>query len=204
MAHPHRGSREGLASAAGHARLFFALWPQDDVRAALHARARALQAECGGRATPAARIHLTLVFLGDVPEARITDLCRAGDSVTAPGFGMNVGVAGYWRHNRIVWSGPQQCPEALGTLVAELSSALAQHGFHYDQRTYAPHITLLRDARCAPQMRPMKVIPWIISGFVLVQSVRSDRALVYKVLRHWPLGVDIQTSQRVAPRPQDD
>lgn len=204
MAHPHRGPREGLATAAGRARLFFALWPQDDVRAAFHAQALALRAECGGRVTPADRMHLTLVFLGDVPGASIAELCRAGDSVTAPCFWMYVGVNGYWKHNHIVWSGPERCPDALSTLVAELSCALAQRGFHFDQRAYAPHVTLLRDARCAPEMRPMKPIYWFISSFVLVQSVHGDRSLQYKVLRHWPLNADIQTSHCVAPRPQDD
>lgn len=163
-----------------------------------------MQAGCGGRVTPANNIHLTLVFLGTVPAARIAELCRAGDSVTAPCFGMDVGGADYWRHNRIVWAGPPLCPDALRTLVADLESALASRGFDYDQRVYVPHITLLRDARCAPVTPPMTAIRWSVGGFVLVQSVRRDRALVYEVLRHWPLGADTRTAGRVAQRLQDD
>jgi 2'-5' RNA ligase len=117
---------------------------------------------------------------------------------------MDVGIAEYWRHNRIVWAGPQDCPGALRMLVAGLEAAIGRRGFHYDQRTYAPHITLLRNARCAPKTRTITPIQWFVSGLVLVQSERRARALVYKVLRHWPLGADNRTARRVARRPQDD
>lgn len=176
-------------SGDGHARLFFALWPDDATRAALGGLACALQAECDGRVTPADNIHLTLVFLGNVPTARFADLCRAADGMTAPCFGLEIGVVNYWRHNRIVWSGPAQCPDALRSLVAGLESALASAGFHYDRRAYAPHITLLRNARRAPVTRTMATICWPVAGFVLAQSLHRDRAVVYDVLRYWPPGV---------------
>ena len=169
-------------------RLFFALWPDAAARAALVTLAGALRAECGGRAMPVANIHLTLVFLGDVAAARFADACLAADGVTAPRFDFEVGTVGYWRHNRVVWSGPAQCPEVLRGLVAGLESALVAAGFQLDRRAYLPHLTLLRNARRAPVMPGMAVIRWPVSEFVLVQSLRQERGARYEVLRRWPLG----------------
>ena len=56
------------------ARLFFALWPAPEVRDALAAIARGLQAKCGGRPTRADRIHLTLFFVGQVARERLVEL----------------------------------------------------------------------------------------------------------------------------------
>lgn len=168
-------------------RLFFALWPDDAARAALGGLAGALQGECGGRAVPAANIHLTLVFLGDVTIARFADACRTAEGIAASRFDFEVGVVGYWRHNRIVWSGPAQCPEMLRGLVTGLESALAAAGFQLDRRVYVPHLTLLRNARRAPAMPKMAAIRWPVSEFVLVQSLRQDRGIRYEVLRRWPL-----------------
>ena len=51
-------------------RLFFALWPDGPARAVLAGHAARLARLARGRAVPAARLHLTLVFLGAVaPEA---------------------------------------------------------------------------------------------------------------------------------------
>ena len=188
----------------GHARLFFALWPDDATRAALGALGCVVQAECGGRVTPADNIHLTLVFLGDVPTARVADLCRVADGMTAPCFGLDVGAVHYWRHNRIVWTGPAQCPDALHSLVAGLESVLASRGFDSDRRAYTPHITLLRNARRAPATRTMPAIRWSVAGFVLAQSLRRERAVVYDVLRHWPPGAGTRSAGRVAQHTQDE
>lgn len=168
-------------------RLFFALWPDAAARAALDGLTGTLQAECGGRVVPAANIHLTLVFLGDVATARFADACHAAGGIATPRFEFEARAIGYWRHNRIVWSGPAHCPEALRSLVARLESALAAAGFQFERRAYVPHLTLLRNARRAPALPEMPAIRWPVSEFVLVQSLRQDRGSRYEVLRRWPL-----------------
>src|SRR5581483_1928235 len=55
-------------------RIFFALWPDERVRAALaHATHKAVRS-CGGRPVPVHNLHATLLFLGSVPESRIPDV----------------------------------------------------------------------------------------------------------------------------------
>lgn len=187
---PIDGEQLGLPPPAvdGTARLFFALWLDAAPRAALGRLAQTLHPQCGGRAVPNRNIHLTLVFLGDVEASRIPDLCALASEVVAPGFELAIDTVNYWRHNRIVWATPQECPAALQALVTALERALKAGGFGFDGRPYMPHITLLRAARHAPPMQTVDAIRWRVVDFVLARSLSYDRTTVYEVVQRWPLG----------------
>lgn len=168
-------------------RVFFALWPDDSVRGALAQLATGLRRECGGRVVPARNLHLTLVFVGNIGAGRVQQLCELAAGFAAPAFAMTVDVVEYWRHNRIVCAGPRECAEALRTLVAGLEEALKAGGFRFDRRPYAPHITLLRNARSAPHVPAAGDIAWQARDFALVQSVHREGGSVYEVVGRWPL-----------------
>jgi 2'-5' RNA ligase len=172
---------------ADTARLFFALWPAPEVQRALGDVANRAQRECGGRAVPARNIHLTLVFLGDLPRDRATVLETLASAVNGPRFALSVDRLEYWRHNRILWAGMEVCPEALQTLVARLQNSLIGAGFRCDRRPYVPHVTLLRNARRAPADSRCPPIAWPANGFELVESAARGRGREYQVLHSWPL-----------------
>lgn len=172
---------------ADTARLFFAAWPAPEVQEALGKLAGALQRECGGRSIPARNIHLTLVFLGDLPRERVTPLETLAGSVAAPRFTLHVDRVGYWRHNRIVWAGVDRCPEALQTLVERVQDSVSGAGYRFDRRPYVPHVTLLRDARRAPADGRLSAISWPVTEFALMESVQRERGRAYEPLRKWPL-----------------
>ncbi len=66
-------------------RLFVALDPAPDARAALAALSRSLCEEHGGRAPPAANLHVTLAFLGRIDLGRLDGLVHAlGRALTGP------------------------------------------------------------------------------------------------------------------------
>jgi 2'-5' RNA ligase len=166
--------------------LFFAAWPSSQVQQALGKLAQDLKRECGGRAVPAHNIHLTLAFLGDVGRDRLPGLETLAAAVTAQRFQLAVNHVEYWRHNRIVWAGVEQCPESLRALVSGLERLLAPEGFRFERRPYVPHVTLLRDARRAPPAG-LPAIPWPVTRFALVESVPREQGRVYEVLRDWAL-----------------
>lgn len=169
------------------ARVFFALWPDDEVRGALAHLATGLRRECGGRAVPARNLHLTLVFLGNIGIPRLSQLRQLAARVAAPPIAMTVDTVQYWRHNRIVWAGPRECPAALSSLVASLESMLSGGGFRFDDRPFAPHITLLRHARTTPAVPEAGGMEWMAGEFALVQSVRREGGPCYEVMDRWPL-----------------
>ena len=161
--------------------------PPAGIRAVLGTLALELQRSCGGRAMAAERIHLTLNFLGETPRALIPRLAAEADRLQGRRFELLADHAGYWRHNRIVWAGAAQCPLPLRRLVDALAVALQPHGFQREERSYTPHVTLLRDARRAPKTGLAQSIEWPIEAFVLVQSVRRERMPGYDILKRWPL-----------------
>jgi 2'-5' RNA ligase len=166
--------------------VFFALWPDDGVRDALHREAQMLHRNCGGRVMRRENVHLTLVFVGNVAVGRLDELKAAAGTISGSSFELVLDRLGYWRHNRIVWASPLTVPEALRELVGSLESRLQQAGFEFDQRPYAPHITLLRDARAPGVPAPLH-LDWPVGDFVLVESAHSAQGPAYRVVARWAL-----------------
>jgi len=173
--------------AAKTSRVFFALWPDEPVRASLAQLTQALQGECGGRVMAAPNIHATLAFIGNVPSERVADLEALASAINGTAFELSIDVLSYWRHNRIVWAGTSACPVALATLAADFQHALQADGWHVDERPYVLHITLLRDARRGPATSALQAIRWSISRFALVLSHNDAAGTHYTPLTFWRL-----------------
>lgn len=179
---PSKRAREASA------RVFFALWPDDAGRAALAAWQPALHKLCGGRSMRADVLHATLVFLGDVVPHRLEALQLAAQEVEGASFDLAFDVAHYWGHNHIVFAAPHIVPPQLAQLVQALEQRLSKHRFHFDQRPFKPHITLLRHAQWSDAPLPeMQRVVWRIRDFALVQSVPDEEGANYQVLARFPL-----------------
>jgi 2'-5' RNA ligase len=175
------------------AKVFFALWPAAAERGQLAAWQKPLQHLCGGRAMRGETLHNTLVFIGDVDEARLETLQLATQEVDGDAFELCFGVARYWGHNHIVYAASAEVPQQLAQLVGALEQRLLVHGFKFDQREYRPHVTLLRNARwtdaALPQQMPqMHRVCWQIRDFALMQSVTDNGVAGYRALARFPLG----------------
>ena len=166
-------------------RLFFALWPGEEVRAGLARWAKELHAVCGGRPTRPENLHLTLAFLGSVAEERLAEVERAASEVEPRGARLEIDRPGFWRHNRIAWAGTSAVPDALAALSRELRGALGRTGVGFDAKEFAVHVTLLRDAHQPREMPPLETIRWEVDGFALVHSETRAGGSRYRVLRSW-------------------
>lgn len=170
-------------------RVFFALWPDTAGRNALATWQPELQPLCGGRAMRGEGLHTTLVFLGDVGVERLEALQLAAQEVSGESFELKFTVAHYWGHNHIVFAAPAQTPPALLRLVGDLERHLRKHHFHFEPRSYKPHVTLLRHAQWTDSPLPlMNSVLWRMHDFALVQSHRDEQGASYEVLARFPLG----------------
>lgn len=171
-------------------RLFFALWPDDDLRDAIGERAQATRASCdlGGRPTTPGRYHLTLQFLGSfrpLPLAVIDKAIAAADGLRMPAFALQLDRAGSFERSRVWWLGCAASP-ALQLLHDQLGAALAAVGLRpRDASPYAPHMTLGRDPRQRLQAQAIDPLAWPVREFVLVDSAAG--AAAYRIVRRWPL-----------------
>lgn len=166
-------------------RLFFALWPDDKVRARLAHWSRELHAVCGGRPMRPENLHITLAFLGNVEEAKVAEIERAADQVAPCAATLVLDQPGYWKHNRIAWAGASVAPPGLEAHVSELRAALAKSQILFDAKPFVSHVTLVREAgepRVTPALEP---IEWRLDGFALVRSVTSPQGSRYEILKSW-------------------
>lgn len=169
-------------------RVFFALWPSDEERAALAAWQPPLHARCGGRPMRADTLHATLVFLGDVAEHRLEALQLAAQEVEARAFQLVFDVAHYWGHNHILFATSSNVPSRLLELADKLEQSLAKHRFRFDKRPYKLHLTLLRHAQCSDAPLPaMPCVAWRVRDFALVRSAPDENGANYQVLTHFHL-----------------
>ena len=94
-------------------------------------------------------IHLTLKFLGEVPEERVSDIMTALTGAAKGSGKMNLGVAGAGafpsgKNPRVLWLGVTGDVEKLGSLQAAVEDAMMGLGFEREERTFSPHLTLAR------------------------------------------------------------
>jgi len=165
-------------------RLFFALSPPPAVRR----RIAALQAELKleGRPEAADRVHLTLAFLGEVPEGALDAVTEAAARCSLPACRLRLDRLGWFSRARVAWLGCTATPPALGRFQAELTAALEDVGLRPDRRRWHPHVTLYRKLRSPFAKISFEAIDWPLQGFDLVHSRLEPAGPKYRSLRHWP------------------
>lgn len=94
-------------------------------------------------------LHVTLLFLGEVDERHVTNVCRTVQECASrqPPFSLSVETVGCFpneRRPRIVWVGVGAGAQELCALHDSLEEPLEELGYRREERKYTPHITLGR------------------------------------------------------------
>ncbi len=176
------------AESQGRGRLFFALWPDGALRQQLESHVRRRLPRRLGRPVPLENLHITLLFLGQVPAAQLDCVLDAPAGVAAAPFELVLDHVGHWPRPRVLWVGPRHTPPALFRLVGALRQALAPCGLALDRRPYQAHMTVLRKVARAPD-RAVEIEPvtWRVSSYSLMESLPVEGGVVYHELHCWAL-----------------
>jgi RNA 2',3'-cyclic 3'-phosphodiesterase len=166
-------------------RWFFAIWPDDAVRAALASRLPELLAD-GVRPTHPSDFHLTLAFLGPLAPDVLGCAERAADRIRAHGFDLELDRVGRFARARVLWCAPASTPEPLAVLVSDLQARLSTCGLAADTRPYRPHITLARTAAPPRVSEWSTPIRWSVRELVLAAGYGGPGPR-YRVRRRWAL-----------------
>ena len=92
------------------------------------------------------QVHITMKFLGDVPEKKIPKIEDALSGINSEPFTARVqGVGAFPKpdYARVIYIGADPA-ETFTRLYAEVESALAPLGFKREKRPFTPHATLAR------------------------------------------------------------
>ena len=131
--------------------------------------------------------HITLKFLGDVPEDRQPSLISAGNFVAAvmSSFLLTLAPPGAFtihRSKRIFWMGIGQ-NDGISKLAGEIDKACGELGYRRESRRYTPHITVARLGRgpgqasedCFAELDEQLFPQWQVSRFVLMQTLPPEK-----------------------------
>jgi RNA 2',3'-cyclic 3'-phosphodiesterase len=186
-------------SGASARRLFFALWPDEAQRAALvHAAARIVR-HCGGRPVPEENLHVTLAFLGSVPEPRVEELSAIGRRAAAafPADALPVTVSletlEHWAKAQVLAvlerkDESQAAAAGAAALAQSLSAGTLAAGFSPDLKPFRVHVTVARKVARPPRSCEMRRVVWSFDEFALVESRTLEKGPVYSVVESYLLG----------------
>jgi 2'-5' RNA ligase len=148
-------------------------------------------------------MHLTLKFLGEIDEARLSEVVNVVQKVTAKHQQMTlrlsgIGVFPHLRNPRIFWVGLSGETEKFASLAEEIDLSLAELGFPREERSYNPHLTIgrFKSPLGAPELisharqHPLQVLTFCVSEVTVMRSVLNPRAAVYTTLFNFPLSGD--------------
>lgn len=94
-------------------------------------------------------LHVTLNFLGDLPDEKLSSVCDVAAEVASAFEPFDFGVEGILAvppggRLRMFWAGVEDRTGRLVALQAELAKSLSALGLPEENRRFRPHVTLAR------------------------------------------------------------
>jgi 2'-5' RNA ligase len=180
-------------------RLFFAVDLSEEARADLLRALAPLHGEPGEpHWTAPARWHLTLLFLGSVPDDRLPDVATAAAPALAGTPPLTLRLAGGGRFGslrrpQVVWTGLDGDVAALVELAERLRGAVHALGLPVEDRPFRPHLTLGRwrpgrpaDGTLSHRLTGYRGPAWSVTQVRLLES-HLGPAPRYDTVAAWPL-----------------
>src|SRR5262245_51286773 len=179
-----------------------------ELPAGVRARCVELQEELAGPAggvkwVEKENLHVTLLFLGDVSDRDVIDVCRAAAKACAgvapfPVVVEGVGAFPNARRPRTIWAGITTGAEELVALHDALGAPLLALGcYRREERRYTPHVTLGRVKGDRPDDRLTAALEaqaeWRggegeVSEVLVMSSQLTPQGPVYSVMSRARLG----------------
>ncbi len=178
-------------------RSFVAIELPDDTRAALEAVQEHLRV---GILSDPDSLHLTLAFLGDLPETVLEEVHLSLQGIRQPSFTLQLRGLGVFgsKAPRVVWAGIVPNPE-LSALHKQVRGAVRRAGVDLPRERFRPHVTLARlKARLGPEeLDKLRLFlerfdafpspPIKVAEIVLFQSILASDGAIHHPLAEYAL-----------------
>jgi 2'-5' RNA ligase len=175
-------------------RLFVAITLPEDVKARLSGLQTCFP---GLKWAEPANMHLTLRFIGQVPQDRVEIVRQSLHAVRSAAFRLAVVGLGLFqrRDGGIFWAGVQDEP-ALRELKRQVDSTLrAEAGLNLEDALFSPHLTLSR-LKESPSRKLKSLVQtktaehfgeFSVTAFTLFRSFLRPTGAVHEIVEQYPL-----------------
>jgi 2'-5' RNA ligase len=164
-------------------RVFFALWPDHDQRERLRDIINSVARTVEGRAVDRRDWHVTLVYVGELPEEQVPDLLQRASQVQVEPFHLSFDRLEFWARPKIAGLMASTVPVELQSLIDTLRGIVLDFGVMPEDRSYRPHITVVKGARTFTTERLAQRATTEWSGFELVESISGPGGVTYRPLK---------------------
>ena len=141
-------------------------------------------------------LHLTMKFLGEVPEGRLDHIkeCAAHVVEESSPFAVELEHLGFFPNShqpRVIWIGASGGADHLLELYQKIENCLESIGFDRDAKTFSPHLTIGRVKRHAritipPGIPEFDGETFEVNGLSVIMSALTPRGPIYKTLLEVP------------------
>ena len=161
--------------------------PEQGVRDQLIEAVRSFPIVRGAQPISSDRLHVTLLFLGNVD--RNTFKCLEKKVVQTPmqSFTIQLDLYGHFKHSKAIWVGCSSCPSKLNRLVNYLKSIAVQSEINFNSSFYEPHVTLFKEVMLADFPSAPVLISWKVDKFYLVESIPHENTTRYNKVASYRL-----------------
>jgi len=165
-------------------RIFFALWPEDEVREKLTRafNSSGFSKQARQKFQPD-NLHLTLHFLGNVSEQKYNCVINAAQELKFNSFELVLNQFDGFQKAKIFYMGMTQVPQELLGLQTQLGEALSRCDFQPESRVFTPHVTLMRRIKSFAVENMTDEIRWRVTQFALVESHSVGGAVQYRPVK---------------------
>ncbi len=182
-------------------RLFVAVDLSDEVRDRMENVLKTFKDFKGVKAVEKENLHITLMFLGEVPDRRVEIVKEKLKEIKAEPFKIKLKGLGSFPPQgniRVVWVGVEDDGENLKMLADAVESSLRSLGFRRDKE-FVAHATVARVKRLAPSDREklLRAVEryrdydfgeMVVENFRLKKSTLTPKGPIYEDLEVYELG----------------
>jgi 2'-5' RNA ligase len=129
-------------------------------------------------------LHLTLRFLGEIPQSRINDVIKALSGVKANKFQIKLAEIGVFpdlSRPRVLWIGVSQGADELVKLANAVRQVVDKFAEHREEREFTPHLTIgrIKTSRNVEKMRELVArYRGVEFGVVTVDKIKLKKSVL--------------------------
>ncbi|MCR5735649.1 MAG: RNA 2',3'-cyclic phosphodiesterase [Lachnospiraceae bacterium] len=161
-------------------RLFVAIELSDEMKkAAIKILHDLKEAGVTGSFTPVQNLHLTLCFIGEMPDSKPVE--DALSTVKFKPFKLDYTETGHFGDLLYVATRGGQ---GINSLASDIRKALDNAGIEYDRKKFTPHITLIRRSAGKAGKIAIPDTSMMVKKVSLMRSDNVNGKMVYKEIYH--------------------